>query len=1748
MTQSTGSRRALWRTLHSIVLLVSVSGPGFLLASARLSPEEVPAAGRHRSLVNVDDFGRYSISVQSAQGVAFRLVDRMGGPGPLVGVAGEQDGRLDVFLERGDYLVLTEGAPGADGVATLEIRPFAEQNGEDLPELPEERLVTTSLRDFERRSYWIRVGARQDVVLEAAGRNLADLRLWQDGNWLVDASPKVEVRQPEEGRPLKVLNLSTLLESGLYLVVAYGGTALPWAQDDASNPLYLRSGIPSLGRVGRNRLTMSPFGFDRYRVDARTNLFHLELSRATEAVLEAGSFTPETPFNLGGATARITKESAPPAAEVLTAARFVQVEASAGQPYVLEHFEYLPYYQFAASGTYWISSVQTGDPQDSFDATGLLVEEPVGALDFLHVRPLAARAIELDSATAYRRRGNLLDMVTLFLEVKTPGRYEVLLEGSDAEAAIEPFFFTRPPGFEPPRFRSGTSVWDLEAGFHVLTLRPRVKGIVTVTVRPQSALDAVLRYLGLGGDLLQAAPSPWVVFPRIDLQFHKRYRLVLGRLPGVKSGLDLRSLPVDLAQALAVYVRPGETLSLTVRASEAGLLDAVAETGEALPVSVNAGEARPQWRLSGGSCSVQIRNPGEEATWANLRFRPLRLLDETPLPIPDLGQLPAFPKLTADGTYFFDLERDESRTFRVEANRAGLYRLQTTGLLATVGNLRSRTRPSFSRASSNGVGRNFLIHQYLREGSYQLTVKTEGHSAGHLGVEAVLSEAIPGGELAVGIPARLSLPAEHAASYEFVIPEAGDYRLRTLALDRQFRCRLEDADGWPLRPPGGPAEVQDHFEAGRYRVLLLPEATPARAITVLEKLAKHEKLEGHGPHALRLAEPSELVWMETADGQGRRVPDVWTFQLPAPVSAEIRLTGEMEGTLARVSPLNENAASDTTFIPPGRTWRGRLEPGRYRLEVVCSRRNNRVRYTVSVQPKELVAGLSRSVSAPADVPIAVGEQSWIELSSLGTSDVKATLYGTDGTPVATNDDRPNDWNFLISRRLVPGSYRLRVDPVGSRSGRCVVFMDAPEEVLERPLAPPQVHAVQLGAAAAVVPLVVPKDGGFFLVHGKAGQSIELVLEGRTEAGWQRLGEARGTRPFLLARLGGDGGPEGGRFQIRLNPIDHRETDVDIGVQRVVPTRVTEAALAAGLALRGALSGAGPEIALVELDRPGLFAAAAHQDLLWTATTETAFVHSQGEPIAAPGRFLAVASGEAGEAVHVTLQRILLGPGRQFSLSPGVPVVVDLQPAIGPVVVRATSEEGQPGVSIVEAGSPRQPSGVDMAVGAGSALSVDLHGGDAQALVWSAGSGTEARQTRIERLAFAAATPRQIEPEADLEVPGGGAQAILLPPGRKRIHLAMGEGLVAALSDGERVESVHWADRRAVALLFETVASRLTLLQTGTDPGHASVTITSLNDDTPGFVLQSGRPFEERFLAAGLLELRVASGPPGRELRIVGSPEPATVVEHSGRILREEPYHLSPEGGRVLVAHDAGPLICWLEPAGGEGSGLWEEPAERPAEPVHAPALLPLAGRQAAFWIDLDGPAALHFETPTPVLLRLQVSDRPVEISIHAQGLSKTVYCPGGPVEIRLRSLANQELGSQLDIRTRAVQSLGEGLGPEVLLAPGVTRYFSFQLERETAVGVGVRATADVVEAELLSVSGKLLGKGAVVMSHLEPGTYLLALRNPASGAAVRARPAVVGLETPGTSPPEEVIRRYLETGDLDPAVPQTEPGSLGGPR
>ncbi len=1734
-------------SLVPILLLLNLLCPAYLQAASSassivLNKSDLPARGRQESILTIAKFGRYSVTVKSDQGTGLQLIDRMAGPGTISGAAGERDGRLDLFLERGDYKVVTHGHGKASGTAHLEAHPFTEKNGPQPPALIENKLTETELKDFEQVSYWLEIKERRRVVLETAGRSLADLRLWKDGAWLVDATPAITTAQPKTGQPLRFCRLVVDLEPGLYLLTAYGGLALPWAEDNGHQPFFLRSGIPELGSTTRKRFSISPFGIDRFIVPGASTYFRIELPEARELSLQAGWINRDDPFGNNGPVKTIQKNSSPPVAELQTegnksAKHIVTITGEAGMPYVFQHFESNYSYSFQGTGDYWISSVHSGHPQDSVDATGLLVS----GSDTYRTRPLSEQTIELDQTTGYSRRANLLDSLTLFLKINAKGPYQIVSQGVEARFRIEPFLVSIPREYTSPKSLPAGSTWDLDAGYYVLTVSPEKKGIMDLIIRPASWVSWVWGKLDLdkskGKTSLPVRAS--VRFPRTSLNRDLWYTLYLNRQPEVRTGLVVRSLPLDLIDPLPVTQRPDETVTVPFNVSEEGTLRAEAEDGSLMDLSVDTGPWQKTYSVGSGSHSVSIRSMAKDTINYSLSLEPRRLSAGTPLPSLSktaLDSLPKFPVLTDSRPLFFDLDRTSSSTFNLRADKSALYQVQSTGLLATEGNLRSRTTPRFVRESENGKGRNFFIRQYLHEGDYQITVGSKGQSKGHLGLTMEKSGLIQGGFLTSRTPARLSLAAGTSAVYQFIVTKPGEYRVRTFGLGRTLKCRLEDKDGWPVIAPNSKADITRAFDKGKYRLIILPENTDARIVTLIEPVQRPRRFKGHGPHGLPLAVAVDHTWREPESGKERR-PDQWNFELPADGDVSIELTGEMQADLIRMNP--DGTQKRVAFIPPTRGWQGRLQAGHYRIDAVSLRVNNQAAYRVAVRPLPLMAGLSREVGMPSVVPVSIGQAGLVELSSFGGVDVKARLTSEDGTLIAENDDRPDDWNFHIAPFLKPGNYRLYVDPVGTGQGACTVSVRAPKEEEKKALLLPTNAKITLTDTVQLYPLTLPPKGELLMLSARAPENVGMSVEVSDSGGWKTVGSTSGRNAYLEVPLREPlAQPPSARYRLRLWSMDRRDTAVELSALFVSPRQFNEGDLKKGIDL-SLDDGARMTVAaaVVRIERGGLLRIPEEfRGLRWSAGVLRSCAQPENYLPVQPG-FVWI-TGEAatrGSAPVARAERTDLGSGEDKAIQTRIrgreKVLCDLAAdGRGPVLLIASSRVGRPAVELVEQ-NRNEPVNTDrLVVGEHGSLSLSLHPKNPVARLWAASPGEGPFEVRLLQIGFPAPGSASGKDGLQGSIEGKKARMYELPKGKKRIRLSLGEALAVALSKDDVIASVHWAEGNAFTETVETDADRLLLLHTREGEDHFSIEHAPLPNALFTSPLAIGQPFERVMLNSGRMRLSIAAGKTPvdsrRTVHIRGA-KSAVFTDKTGTVVAGNNLEIGEQGGTLVVEHGPGPLLSWLDRPGEESTDLWATSEKPDRTSVPLPALLPLDGRLHAYRIDASKSIMLHVRSAESLATYLDRGEKTPDVEVHSQGVALDAYLPKGSAELRLRAFAGGSMSGQVALSGSPVIPTDEGLGPEVLLAPGAARLFSFTVRQEGMIGAGVKADSDSVDMEILNSAGAVLGKGVAQMIRLKPGTYLMKLRAPDAAAPVKVRPALVGLKAPDTGPPPEEIRKYL---------------------
>jgi hypothetical protein len=1707
--------------LVAAMLMTSVTAcPAADVPGARLDRTTLPASGKQSALLTVDAFGRYAVTATSAQGVAVQAVDRMAGAGPVMGEAGKQDGRLDLFLDRGEQRIVTSGAARGSGQVTLKAHAFRELH-ERPPMLLEHRLETSNLGDFEQRSYWIEIKQKRIVALEAAGRHLADLRLWRDGTWLVDAAPQIVQSQARPEQPLSVARLTAELPPGLYLLTAYGGPSQPWTEASDAKPFFLRFGITTLAPAMRQQFTMSEFGVDRFLVPAGPTHFRLELPSAQEAVLQVDAYSAKEPFRAQGRSASIDKKSLPPVAEVDhfdNGERLVTVTMAAGKPFVLQHFEANHSYRFNGSGNYWLSSIHAGHVEDSVGASAVLTRQ----FRYNTEEYMAEQAIELDRGSRWHRRFNLLEELTLFVKLAAPGKIAVVGEGVSARYRFEPFLTYRPRDYQTPPWRPSGHVFELDRGLYVLSVQPETKGILDLHLLPP-------------GSKPQPSLSPVMAaarFPSISLDENTGYTLYLNHQPGVASGVVLRPLPIDLGFALPVTQQPGETLTIPVSVPERGTLRALAEDGKALDMTLDNGRKGSAIELEPGRYKVSVEAKGSPLMYS-LALEPTRLNSLTPLPpLPDgrLAGLPKFPLIAPETPRYLDLKRRSAETYNVRVDKPGLYQFETTGLLHTGGKVRTRINPSLFAESENGVGRNFQIQRYLREGDYQLTLSTRGETQGHLGVQLSRTDVIDGGDLREGQVARALLPTGRALAYRFRIAKRGRYHLQTMGLGRNFDLRLEDDHGWPVFAPIQPGDLTQELEAGNYRVLVLPQTAEARVLTRLERVAEAKRYKGHGPHRIALESQVEHTWQEPAKG-ARRQPDQWEFVLPAPAQITVVLDNEMEATLVSAA----DPARVVARIDARQPWRGDLAAGHYLLRAQHSRSNNYVAYTLHVAATQLMAGQSRTVSTPASIPVSVGADGLIELQSFGASDVRARLVDAAGQTVAQNDDRPGDWNFQLAQRLRPGEYKLLVDPVGERHAQTTVSMHAPGEVAEKPLVLGSDVEIK-DAQVHVYPLPLPADRNVLLVSARSGDAVGLALEGESGQGWVSLGTEVGKAPYLALPLGAE------RFKgyrLRAWNADRRSLRMSLRAVAAALSPVPENQWLQGSAapVRVDEKRPGLKMAMIALSRPGVFRLTGDPARLPWSDSSSRVAQAGGNPVIGVGGKALWLVADDGGAATLAAERLRLPTGERESLRlelmAGQVGTVDLQPnAQGPSLVLAEARANQPGIIVGEARDPAV-----MGFVPGEAVAVALPGVTGAARVWNATS-MDSFELDLRQVPLQQAAGQTLGfGVSDGAIKARGALPGKLPGGASRVRLTLSPMNAAVFVKRGIVLSTHWAGGEALQETVTADADQLWLLNGGSIDAHYSVEVVPGSGEAE-VALKPGELLERNVSTAGRLRIPVEvpkTGGGDYRLRVRGNTE-VLWQENGGRI--ESGSDIAVRASGVLwLQHQPGTLVAWLDEPGAQGLeriGNWLKSLQETA--VKPPQSVALKGKQQVLSLNLDKAAMLHLRTNVPVVTQFLVPGQPARTEAHLYGANINLPAPAGPSRLLLRAVGADSLSGAATVLATPVIQLADGTGPEVLLAPGSARLFGFEIKQPATIGIGVRASSDVVRSVLYDEHGAVQSQGVVQMPTLVPGRYYLSVEMPADSAPVRVQPIVLGLRQPDPRPPYDILRRYVEAKEGSEAL------------
>ena len=1665
-------------------------------ARATLDRAAIPAGVPGDTLLHVTSPGRFSIATHSANGAAIQLVDMMAGPSDPVGEAGARDGRTDVLLDTGIYKLRTLTVEKATGDVQIAVTPFADAAAPAAIPAPGE-LLAAPLADLQQRAFWLAVGPDGVVQIDAVGRALSDLRLWLGGASLVPLEPVSRVVEPVRGHPMLGLRLLGKVEPGTYLVVAYGGSPNVWPDGAAEMPFYLRAGLSSRLAEGTASGTIGPAGSEWFAAPPRAGLFRLDLPNAAPATLQVAM-----------RQAAIAANSRDPSVTLRTPPNqdMVEVSGAAGQVYRLRAQETSTSRYFGRAGRWWVAASIAGAGGDEVPPTAILLraERPAPA------RLLASTAPLIAPGSPWRTQFNVRGPTTLLLQNSTGG--ELNVRNASRGLGIVGW---QPGGAELP---AGFAAYSLvpEAGRQGLA--DLLFGIGATPATPA----AVAKWPG----------DPVIPFGVQTLGPNQQFELNINAAPGLEAGLIVRPAPVALAEGnLVLSQMSGVPLEIPVRLAPGGGLVVTDLVAGALAVV-----QRPE---TDGSLTVLLPAPDRPRNVV-LAWKP------PPASRPAIAAPPAQNAGVALGTatpQFLDLRRDERRTFDLTVPEGGLYRVETTGRLRTTATIGTAFTPTLDTAEANGVGENALVQRWLRAGRYRVRVGAK-ESDGHLGLQVTRAAMLDGAALVAGGSVRARVPGGAGLATPLVITEAGRYKLELQGQGRTFNARLDDAEGWPVTVPGPMTTLEREFAPGRYRLLVSPEAVDIRVLARLSRVVPADEFGGHGPHKLVADKSAQSTWREPAGRNDARVPDVWTFTLAGAADSTLKLTDGMVGDLKRI---DKGGAGISVLRVVGPTaWKGKLEPGEYRLEAASLGRNDRLPYTVGLSTTELQPGVPRMVEADSKTPFVLGEAAVVSLTTFGAIPLKAVLRDGAGAEIGRYGDRGADWNVAISRLLAAGSYTLELtravppslsdapapgapflrpeaeaesdgdkteepgEPAAqsapSTASADRSSSDPPDETdapkveltLTLPLARDDVAATAsamelVGGGVQRITLPQPAPGRLVLATAQSSAALILTIERQTSGGWRTVALDQGETPVVAVPADGDAAA----WRVAVWPVDGGTAPVRASV-----LAIDVAAQGLGAVTPLAVDGTASPVALAKLrlETP--------VPIVLTGATFLAGGWP-GHALAIPDGTMVVPQSEtvwliARTPAPLTATAVVLAAGETMGLPiPAGGMARLSSPAAGAGAVRAwraASGFGQPGID----------AGQGMGVAAGSALAV----GTAAPRVWNAG-GAEILRPRVTPLDLKMLPAQRIEAAFSTVLPPGSALPLTLPQGARQTDLALAPGTAAVAGHGDAALTV-WAGDVAEARTLPGGWTDLLLVNTGAQAAPVSVSWSA----AASAPLRPGAAMKRFYGAAGSLDLMV-DAPAGARLRTAGDVQ-ATFIGADGRVLRGTGFVL-PGAGRVTLAYPPGALAAWLETP---GTPAW--PAVTPV-PQAMPAQVPLQGPAMALSLAIDTPVLLHVRTTAPVILTLGAS-API---LYPAGAVLNRYVVGATT-LRLDSPHDGPLSGTLDIGADPVTPISDGLGDPVALAPGSSAVFAFQVPKATAVGVGVRAEPDTARVRLLSSSGMELGEGAAMLRRLEPGRYLIDVRLPPDAAAATIRPAVVGIKPRGNGPPPDVARGYLELVGLAP--------------
>jgi len=1700
---------------------------------------EVSARGRREHLVKVNQWGRYIVEANSAEGVSVEVVDKLRGAfarggqvwpddrldGFLVqsieraNARVETNARIEVFLDVGYYKIFTEGPDDANGQLYLTVSRFAEAVSADSLAADSSVVVSTGfgsdkkhistekyeyldpfkqtaaeLRAGGAKAWWIFVPQDTLVYIEAQGRRFGGLAVFRSGEWLVAEAGERVLREADSISGARVI---TEKDRNAFI-----NTAIP------EKPL---NGLHIYQRLERGKHLVVAYGSgkDRYTVEDDASPLYVQWMLP-----------------------------------VITHNRQVVAEVNPSG------FSF-----YAVSTDDFI--VESLDRERLILQTSMLTPE--------RIRP--SRSYD---TTNTRTAGAVIPTVTIRHRASGAGQRMLLISGK--------------PG----------------SRFRISPLANTVSGNFTSFSPPEDgAYQLTTLHTGYGGDNLGASgvlvdmrDSSIVALRADTLSVHRPVRRQFNATvtgwqtsylwvneartytftPGGDAVYNWRIMPFFVSEPRD-YVRPDlarGTKAVTLNRGLHVIMISPASLGKAsLTVTVKT-TAQDNVFDRRDTAGVEIAAPSPSVVFRPLKLqkgRTYRFYPNTCSPERVSAHFEKYPpvdeniagiyikdeiadreelrtsrvsELVFDVPQYVDIRSGQIKTYQFTVTEPGIYKIETTGRLHTKLTARDRFNGLRYVRLGDSVSRNAMIAEYFLPGSYLLVAETVGKSAGRMGIVLTKGNLLADGRLENGIDRRVSLKADEAVVYDLVVDRRERYRFFSSlqwADSHHPRVRLEDADGWSLFKYGDnlchgdaytrPCEVE--LDRGAYRFYSLPLWFENYRSTLAQVVERPTEFSGRDTSKTLFAGINRNV--DTLRTMRVRVDEAGVYEIFS--KGRKNISGRLYGADGKTEVARGGGSQqDWNFIISEH-----LDSGTYLLRLT----------TVKIFDEERL-----SLYLPSKVFMRRVEDTLMQTIKIG-NDGMNNSSSTNNTSVGAATCRLP----LCAEIQIPLTGKQAVIPIEPSSGDVLIIKTSASSRLITTLESSPNNTVISRHQGKKTKISVPfaPNTKFTLKirsEDRGNSSVDLVIKTVESI----------PLTYEKALSGVTGTAYKHQYQTGYYRID--DMPVPPAHYELIP---------APLIVSSALGRQPLENAI--LNTSGVNSAG------------TAFGDDEGLLIANSGRQLWIkAAFKAADRYRFVLSPVLITDvkeiaernRRKFETADRYRFsrtqVKYPERAELPVVLRPNQEKifevdtpvqkfgivefsmisGQP-LAGLSTSSPRADftrGGIPVLGGQyvdeRFCLTAVVPGDTGRIVGWNAESagfgsdgisgsftmrnfslGKKADTLNVGRTAW---TAKPLSAKEYYINPGSGRTAI--------VKLSPRTGFLYVSMDGDR--NMYYGGDEGAEHLIQPYGGKLFLFGalSGSEAGNIELEVYA-SAPSPWYDVLTAATGIDRQLSAGsreVIKIKKSADDPGR-LFFSGAIDNVDLISREGQITRNIKsgaalagsdgillVNYAPGSSRIRLCADDGSILGLNECRWGDVVRNWED-----APVVGEMSKLVMADGVNWYSIELAEPAHVSLSASAPVAAIIAVDGRVRDYEEFWDGFSWDIPFAPGRFTIGVKPLAGATLaGSELSVGFYPILLLTEDKPLELHLMSGQKRMARFDLPRKNRVGLGLSAERGTAEALLLDGWGRSVGGGRQIFSELDKGAYHVLLSNPSTSAGAGVKLHLFGQNSPPADPPRKLLKWIVGGG------------------